>query len=116
MSCECPDDTSLINDTLFKAVVPLAFVTNIESRSYYQINNNIAIASDVLISGGRGEYVNTPFENVGNLTNNRSQCSQNASSKDAIWTSGGKGHLSLYILHPFVGESIIPSTKIMTFL
>ncbi|MBJ3277028.1 long polar fimbrial protein LpfD, partial [Salmonella enterica subsp. enterica serovar Derby] len=95
MSCECPDDTSLINDTLFKAVVPLAFVTNIESRSYYQINNNIAIASDVLISGGRGEYVNTPFENVGNLTNNRSQCSQNASSKDAIWTSGGKGHLSL---------------------
>ncbi|MBJ2615710.1 long polar fimbrial protein LpfD, partial [Salmonella enterica subsp. enterica serovar Corvallis] len=38
MSCECPDDTSLINDTLFKAVVPLAFVTNIESRSYYQIN------------------------------------------------------------------------------
>ncbi|MDV3315318.1 fimbrial protein, partial [Salmonella enterica] len=33
--------------------------------------------------------------------------------KDAIWTSGGKGHLSLYILHPFVGESIIPSTKIM---
>lgn len=48
---ECPDDTSLINDTLFKAVVPLAFVTNIESRSYYQINNNIAIASDVLISG-----------------------------------------------------------------
>lgn len=41
----------LINDTLFKAVVPLAFVTNIESRSYYQINNNIAIASDVLISG-----------------------------------------------------------------
>lgn len=55
MSCECPDDTSLINDTLFKAVVPLAFVTNIESRSYYQINNNIAIASDVLISGGRGE-------------------------------------------------------------
>ncbi|MDI5619264.1 long polar fimbrial protein LpfD, partial [Salmonella enterica subsp. enterica serovar Anatum] len=113
MSCECPDDTSLINDTLFKAVVPLAFVTNIESRSYYQINNNIAIASDVLISGGRGEYVNTPFENVGNLTNNRSQCSQNASSKDAVWGSGGKGHLSLYILHPFVGESIIPSTKIM---
>lgn len=53
MSCECPDDTSLINDTLFKAVVPLAFVTNIESRSYYQINNNIAIASDVLISGTR---------------------------------------------------------------
>lgn len=50
----------IINDTLFKAVVPLAFVTNIESRSYYQINNNIAIASDVLISGGRGEYVNTP--------------------------------------------------------
>lgn len=113
MSCECPDDTSLVNDTLFKAVVPLSFVTNIEDRHYYQVNNNIAIASDVLIGGGRGEYVNTPFENVGNLTNNRSQCSQNASSKDAVWGSGGKGHISLYIIHPFVGESIIPSTKIL---
>lgn len=113
MSCECPDDPNLINDTLFKAVVPLPFVTTIGDRHYHQINNNIAIASDVFIAGGRGDYLNTPFENEGNLTNHRNQCSQNESSKDAVWTSGSKGHISLYILHPFVGESIIPNTKIM---
>ncbi|TCB85159.1 long polar fimbrial protein LpfD [Enterobacter quasihormaechei] len=113
MSCECPDDPNLIKETLFKTVVPLPFVTTIGDRHYHQINNNIAIASDVLITGGRGEYLNTPFENEGNHSYNRSQCSQNESSKDAVWTSGSKGNISLYILHPFVGENIIPSTKIM---
>ncbi|WP_273907774.1 long polar fimbrial protein LpfD [Enterobacter bugandensis] len=113
MSCECPDDTKLTNDTLFKAVVPLPFLTTIEDRKYFQINNNIAIASDVLIQGGRKDYLKTPFENEGNLAFNRNSCSQDESSKEAVWGSGSKGHLSLYIIHPFVGESIIPNTKIM---
>lgn len=52
MFCECFDDIFFINDILFKVVVFLVFVMNIESCFYYQINNNIVIVSDVLILGG----------------------------------------------------------------
>lgn len=113
MTCVCPDDTAYANATYFKAEVPLTFVTSIGSHNYHEVTSNLAIASDVLIAGDRVEYINTPFENESNLRSDRSQCSQNASSLEPAWQSGGKGHISLYIIHPFVGEAIIPSTKIM---
>jgi type 1 fimbria pilin len=113
MSCECPTDTQQVAPGLFKAEVPLSYLTTVNGKKYYTLNNNIAIASDVLISGGYGQYVGTPFSDVSNLSSNRTACPENPNSTQPIWGSGGKGHVSLYIIHPFVGEQIIPNIKIL---
>lgn len=113
MACECPDDTSLVADGYFKTDIPLPFVTSVGNNNYYGVNSNLAVATSVLISGGLGEFVETPFENVSNKTNNRTACPENPNSKEPVWSSGSQGTISLYIIHPFVGESIIPNTKIL---
>ena len=111
--CECPDDTLYSNPVYFRAEVPLTFATSVGGRNYYQVNNSLAVATDVWISGAFNQYVGTPFDNISNLEPTRSQCIQNESTSKAVWWSGGKGKISLYILQPFVGETIIPSTKII---
>lgn len=111
--CICPDNELYDNPVYFKAEVPLTFVASVGDHNYYQVSNNLAVATDVLIAGHFNEYVSTPFINKSNLFPTRDLCSQNEKTSTTIWTSGGKGHVSLYILQPFVGESIIPSTKVM---
>lgn len=115
MSCQCPDNAidSEAPEEFFKAVVPLAYQTSAGGREYYRVDDNIAVASEVLISGGLNQYVKTPFENIGNNTYSLSVCEQNPQSTQAVWGSGGKGNLSLYIVHPFVGVHTIPNTKII---
>ncbi|ELR4456735.1 long polar fimbrial protein LpfD [Salmonella enterica] len=106
-TCECPTGTETAVP-LFQATSPLAIG---HSDNFFVINNNIQISADVWIDGDRKEYITVPFSNESNGRSSRGAC--DVDSTAAVWTTGGKGKLSLYINHPFVGELTIPNTKIL---
>ncbi|WP_339275921.1 long polar fimbrial protein LpfD [Enterobacter asburiae] len=110
-TCECPAGSATA-PTYYKASSPLTLGHSEGGRDYFVINDNIQISADVWIEGGRKEYVTIPFENESNESGSRSLCDVDGDHSVAFAT-GSKGKLSLFIHHPFVGELVIPSTKIL---
>lgn len=110
-TCECPagTDESLV---LFRTTSPLPFGHSEGSRNYFIINDNIQISSDVWIEGNRKDYFTVPFSDIDNELSGRGSCDVDTGNT-SYFTTGSKGKLSLYINHPFVGQLVIPSTKIM---
>ena len=110
--CECPpgEETS---ETYFKTVSPLAIGHISGGRTFYVVNNNIQIASEVYIGGYYDHYQEVPFENVSNKWSSREVCDVDNPNPAGGFTTGGKGKLTLYINRPFVGELVIPPTTIV---
>ncbi|WP_318392162.1 long polar fimbrial protein LpfD [Enterobacter sp.] len=109
-TCQCPDDTSQTAYTYFKAVSPIADKIKVSDRIYYKVNDNIAFAANVWLAGGVGEYLQVPFDDISNESRDRGGCKGN---ENANWSSGSIGKLSLYIVHPFVGETEILNTRLV---
>lgn len=108
-TCECPSGTGT-SPGIFKTMSPLSFGHIEGDRTYYIINDNIQISADVWIEGSVRDYFTVPFSDVSNGSESRASC--DVDGVQAVWGTGSKGKLSLYINHPFVGEISIPSTKI----
>ena len=108
-TCECKagEETAPV---YFMADSPLPLGHSEGSRGYFVVDNNIQVSTDIWIEGKTLDYFTVPFNDVSNTYSVRGSC--DVDSTDSNWASGGKGKLSLYISHPFVGELTIPSTKI----
>ncbi|HCM9231787.1 long polar fimbrial protein LpfD [Enterobacter bugandensis] len=109
-TCECPsgEATSLI---YYKGTSPLPFGQREGERQYYIVDENIQISADIWIEGGLKDYVTVPFESDNN-NQSRGLCDVDP-TPGVSFSTGRKGKLSLRINHPFVGEHLIPSTKIV---
>lgn len=108
--CECPAGESTA-PTYYKSTSPLPLGHKEGDREYFIINDNIQISADVWIEGGRNDYFTVPFDEKDNALPGRGAC--DVDGKPVLFSTGAKGKLSLYIHRPFVGELIIPSTRIM---
>lgn len=77
------------------------------SMTYYVLNEYLAAGSMVWIGGSRQALVSVPFTNVSNLQTASGPC------KSQPYSSGAKGQVNLYFRRAFVGQVVIPSTKIV---
>ena len=111
--CECPpgDDKSVI---YYKTVSPLAIGHISDGSTFYVVNNNIQIASEIYIGGNFAKYKAVPFENAPNERSGRTLCDVNNTNPSEGFSTGSKGKLTLYINRPFVGEMVIPQTNIVS--
>ncbi|NXZ85447.1 fimbrial protein [Serratia fonticola] len=103
-NCDCT--TPAI--TYYKAEVPsnLTATRDFDGLHFYSLNKYLEVATELWIGGLRGEHVATPFKDEGN--NFVSACSGVTN-----WISGANGYVSLYFTRPFVGQVVIPNTKIL---
>lgn len=83
---------------------------NAKTMQFFKVNRNIQVAFEVFIGGNRNEFIAAPFSMEGNRTFER--CSY-GSIQGNNFASGGRGRLHLMIDRPFVGQSRIPSTKVL---
>lgn len=103
-NCDCttPDIT------YYWAVVPgnLTATRDFDGLHFYSLNQYLEVATELWIGGERREHVATPFKDEGNKF-------VSACSGVTNWISGANGYVSLYFTRPFVGQVVIPSTKIL---
>jgi type 1 fimbria pilin len=76
--------------------------------TYFVLNDYLAVGSQVWVAGSRKAYVPAPFDNVSNLATTSGSCTSQP------YSSGAKGQVNLYFRRPFVGQSVIPPTKILS--
>ncbi|ELQ5084786.1 long polar fimbrial protein LpfD [Salmonella enterica] len=107
LTCECPDDTSLTENTYWRTVSTMTAGHKEGDLQYYIVNNHIQLAAKVYLAGRAKDYFSVPFTDVSNESKYRHGC-----ESPQGYNSGGQGKISLYIAHPFVGEQIIPSTPV----
>lgn len=113
--CECPDiydlDDMKRRGIYYKAVSTLPLGHN-DGTQFYKINDNLEFSSEVWIQGSAHQYVIIPFSDFNNnparATNFGDFC------QGANITTGSKGNITLYIAKPFVGQSIIPLTELLS--
>ncbi|ECC8921002.1 long polar fimbrial protein LpfD [Salmonella bongori] len=110
--CECPAGEET-GEIFYKTVSSLTIGHISGGSTFYVVNNNIQIASEVFIGGNFANYKEVPFENASNQRSDRALCDVNNSDPAMGFSTGGKGKLTLYINHPFVGQIDIPQTKIV---
>ncbi|ERK13294.1 LpfD protein precursor [Serratia fonticola AU-P3(3)] len=103
-NCDCT--TPAI--TYYRTVVPsdLTATRDFDGLHFYSLNKYLEVATELFVGGNRGEYFATPFKEEGN--NFVSACSGVTN-----WISGANGYVSLYFTRPFVGQVVIPNTKIL---
>lgn len=88
---------------------------NNQPMQFFKVNRNIQIAAEVWISAGRQAFVPIPFFSVSNEYSGQGRnCSGPGSTFDGTFSSGGQGKIHLMIVKPFVGTSVIPSTKLLS--
>lgn len=80
------------------------------AKQYFKINDNLEFSSQIWIQGTRQEFVDVPFFDE---TNNPAGTNVADNCVATNFSTGKKGNISLYITQPFVGESIIPPTKLV---
>jgi type 1 fimbria pilin len=74
---------------------------------YFVLNDYLAVGSKVWIAGKRGVFMPVPFTNESNKATQSSTCISQP------YLSGARGQINLYFRRPFVGQSIIPGTKLL---
>ena len=74
---------------------------------YYVLNEYLAVSSQVYIGGEYKDYVPAPFNNQTNRATQSGGCFRQP------YLSGSRGKINLYFRRPFVGQSIIPYTKLL---
>lgn len=86
-------------------------LTNIDHNdgaiTYYELNEYLAVGSLVWIGGSRQAFVAAPFTNESNRSTDSGPCISQS------YSSGAKGQINLYFRRPFVGQTIIPNTKLL---
>lgn len=104
-TCDCA--ANIVGHTFYKAEVPnLALDRDLGGLSYYALNKYISVASELYIAGTVNDYIATPIDGFDNNADNACAVSIN-------YGSGSKGYVSLYFIRPFVGQVVIPPTKIL---
>ncbi|BAN46420.1 fimbrial protein [Metapseudomonas resinovorans] len=83
-----------------------------QTRQFYQVNRNIQVASEVWVAGQRNAYMPVPLSAVSNLMTVNRICSTTGITTTAF-ASGGMGRLHLMIDRPFIGEVVIPRTRLL---
>lgn len=103
-NCDCTGSAN----TFYKAVVPsnLTATRDYDGLHFYSINKYLEVATELYVGGHLGKSVATPFPNVDNLFPSACRGVTN-------WISGANGFVSLYFTRPFVGQVVIPNTKIL---
>lgn len=109
-SCKsgCTNPSIAKNHTFFTAKVPgLEQVAVKDGLTFYKVTDNIAVAMEIKTRINSSTLVNKPlpYENVDNGT-----ATDYVSHKD--FSTGTQGTISLMILKPFIGETIIPLTVV----
>ena len=103
VSCDC---TGEYGPAWITAKVPDRELVHTDGElKFYAINDYLAVASEVWIAGHREKNFPTPFGPKSN-ENTKVRC------KTFLYGTGSKGNISLYFRRPFVGEQIIPVTKV----
>lgn len=101
-SCDC----TASNVTFFKTTVPgLTASRSLNGLNFYTLNKYLEVATELWIEGSAQDYFATPFASVSNYYSG--SCARGA------YRTGSKGYVSLYIANPFVGQLVIPKTKIL---
>jgi type 1 fimbria pilin len=103
-NCDC---TASAN-TFYKAVVPgnLTATRDFDGLHFYSLNKYLEVATELYVGGNRKKWIPTPFPNEDNEF-------PSACSGVTNWISGANGYVSLYFTRPFVGQVVIPNTKIL---
>ena len=105
-ACVPREACGAINQTYFTAKASGEYVDKIDGLEYYKVNDNLAVGVKISVLYGGGtssstNFIGVPFNNVSNA--------YYAAKPSYQYYSGSKVSLSLYIIKPFLGESIIPS-------
>ena len=115
--CECPpgsntQDAPEKRPVYFQAISPLPVDHQAGDETYFTINEFLAFSAEVHVAGKINAYMKVPFNDFsnGNETASPHICSSDAS----FFGTGSKGKLNLYIRRPFVGESVIPPTELLS--
>jgi type 1 fimbria pilin len=104
--CDCTYATRV---AFIKASVPgLSFSRTVDGLNFYTLNKYLEVATEAYVSGNYAKYAATPFDNINNGAGDT--CGQ---STRLTFATGSKGYVSLYIASPFVGQVVIPQTKIL---
>lgn len=103
-NCDCTTPAM----TYYKAEVPgnLTATRVYDKLHFYSLNPYLEVATELYVGGNKRDYFATPFQNQDN--NFVSACSGVTN-----WISGANGYVSLYFTRPFVGQVVIPNTKIL---
>jgi len=102
--CDC--DSTFSGVTYVKTEVPLPPSRTLGGLNYFKLNDNIELASEIYVfRNGAG----TGFYPTPNSTDNNTV----TSCAVAPFATGNAGKLSLYFNRPFVGQLVIPETKIL---
>ncbi|MDH4556135.1 hypothetical protein E8F11_13295 [Pseudomonas sp. BN417] len=118
-SCKCSKPNSTIPEIFYTAKSDLAkgytAAVNGVDMQFYKVNRNIQVAGEVLIDGKVTKYVPIPFSSVSNEgTSSGTGFSCSSSGvMNVTFDTGKKGRLHLMIDKPFIGESVIPKTKLL---
>lgn len=104
-TCDCttgsPDSVTYV-----KTEIPagLPFDHDQDGLHFYSLNNYLSIATEVYVGGSVNRTFPTPFEVSNGLAD---KCT------NIRFSSGATGSLSLYFIRPFVGQIVIPPTRVV---
>ncbi len=123
-SCKCSRPDSIISDhAYFTSRTDLAkghtATVDGTEMQFYQVNRNIQVAAEVWIDGKRQAFVPIPFSTLSNMGAPEGSAPFKCRSDGTIavdFYTGRKGRLHLMIDKPFIGESVIPKTKLLEIL
>lgn len=108
-TCECPavaDRQTPYPPEYYKATSDLPLGNVAGGYQYFQINKYLAFAGSVMV--WNNGLVHIPFTDLSNKSpNGTSDC------ETGEYITGSTGTINLQITHPFVGEQVIPQTKLM---
>lgn len=119
MTCDCPpnEDGSppLVGEVFFRAEVPGQFQLSLpggldgQEMHYYSVTNEIFIATQLYIAGGRNEYISAPFDSISNQN-----FSAGGSCAASNYATGSRGNVGIYFNESFAGSKVIPPTQVLT--
>ncbi|WP_249337103.1 fimbrial protein [Serratia plymuthica] len=107
VQCECTNRTA----SYVTARPSLPVQNHVDGPlTYYVLNEYLAVASEVYIGGNLQQYIPTPFNNI---SNRKTELEPGESCASAPYSSGARGRVHLYFRRPFVGQTIIPNTRLV---
>lgn len=113
-SCECPANASEEGypeqrPVYYQATSALPVDHQEGGETYFAINDFLAFSAEVYVAGELEQFVKVPFIDLSNEFYENGSC-----NIDINFSTGSRGKLNLYIRRPFVGESIIPATELLS--
>ncbi|MFI8417429.1 fimbrial protein [Serratia sp. NPDC078593] len=75
---------------------------------FFELNKYLAVGSEVKIGGVADRFEPVPFDYTSNQND-----AWDSGCESQRYKSGSEGHIHLYFIRPFVGQTVIPSTKLV---